>query len=63
MQEGKYDEALSQLQESAAQNPKMPDLSHELGAAYYKKGEFLKAATYLKQAIEENPKTTKPCNS
>jgi tetratricopeptide (TPR) repeat protein len=53
---GKYDEALSELQALAAQNPKIAGLSHELGAAYYKKGDFLKAAGYLKQAVEENPK-------
>lgn len=56
MQEGKYDEALSQLQALAPQNPKLTGLSHELGAGYYKKGEYLKATGYLKQAIEENPK-------
>ena len=55
MQQGKYDEALSQLQGLAERNPKLAGLSHELGAAYYKKGDFLKAAGYLKQAIEENP--------
>jgi len=56
LQEGKYDEALSQLQALASQNAKFPGLSHELGAAYYKKGDFPKAAGYLKQATEENPK-------
>ena len=56
MQEGKYDEALSQLQALATQNPKLAGLSHELGAAYYKKGDYLKATGYLKQAVEENPK-------
>jgi tetratricopeptide (TPR) repeat protein len=56
MQEGKYDEALAQLQLLAAQNPKLTGLSHEMGAAYYKKGDYLKATGYLKQALEENPK-------
>jgi tetratricopeptide (TPR) repeat protein len=56
MQEGKYDEAISQLQVLAAQNPKLPGLSHELGAGYYKKGEYLKATGYLKQAVEEDQK-------
>ena len=56
LQEGKYDEALSQLQALAAQNPKLPGLSHQLGTAYYKKGDFQKAVGYLKQATEENPK-------
>jgi tetratricopeptide (TPR) repeat protein len=56
MQEGKYDEAISQLQALAAQNPKLPGLSHELGAGYYKKGDYLKATGYLKEAIEEDQK-------
>jgi tetratricopeptide (TPR) repeat protein len=56
MQEGKYDEALSQLQALATQNPKLTGLSHELGAACYKKSDYLKATEYLKQALEENPK-------
>jgi tetratricopeptide (TPR) repeat protein len=56
MQEGKYDEAVSQLQALAAQNPKLTGLSHELGAGYYKKGDYLKATGYLKQAVEEDPK-------
>ena len=56
LQEGKYDEALSQLQALAAQDPKLPGLSHQLGAAYYKKGDFQKAVGYLKQATGENPK-------
>ena len=55
MREGKSQEALSQLQQLAAQNPKLPGLSHETGAAYYKMGDYLKAAEYLKQATEENP--------
>jgi tetratricopeptide (TPR) repeat protein len=56
MQQGNYDQALSQLQALAAQNPKLAGLSHEMGAAYYKKGDYLKATGYLKQAVEENPK-------
>lgn len=56
MQEGKYDEALSQLQALGTQNPKLAGLSHEMGAACYKKGDYLKATGYLKQALEENPK-------
>jgi tetratricopeptide (TPR) repeat protein len=32
----------------------MPGLSHELGLAYYKKGDYLKAAAALKKATEEN---------
>jgi len=54
MQEGKYDEALAQLQALSAQNPKPAGLAHEMGAAYYKKSDYLKAVELLKQALEEN---------
>jgi tetratricopeptide (TPR) repeat protein len=56
LQQGKYDEAITQLQQIAAEDPKTPGLSHELGAAYYKKGEYLKAAEYFKQGIQEDSK-------
>ena len=54
MEQGKYDEAVSQLKELEAKNPGLKGLSHELGAAYYKKGEYLKAAEHLKQALQED---------
>jgi tetratricopeptide (TPR) repeat protein len=55
MQQGKYDEALKQLQALAAQNPNIEGLHHELGAAYYKKGNYPKAVEEFKQATEANP--------
>jgi tetratricopeptide (TPR) repeat protein len=55
-EQGKYDDAIAQLQELALRNPQPPGLSHELGAAYYKKSDYPKAAEYLKQALAENPK-------
>ena len=55
-EQGKYDDALAQLQQLAAQNPPPAGLSHELGMVYYKKSDYLKAAEYLKQALAENPK-------
>ena len=54
-QQGKYDEAITQLQALAAKSPKPAGVDHELGTAYYKKGDYLKAAEYLKQAASENP--------
>ncbi len=54
LQQGKYDEAIAQVQELASRNPKLPGLSRELGVAYYKKGDYQKAAEYLKQAAQEN---------
>jgi len=56
LQQGKYDEAISQLQAFATQNPNLPGVDHELGTAYYKKSDYLKAAEYLKKATQENPK-------
>ncbi len=55
-EQGKYDDAIALLQELAARTPPPPKLSHELGTAYYKKSDYLKAAEYLKQALAENPK-------
>jgi tetratricopeptide (TPR) repeat protein len=54
LQEGKYDEALAVLNDFREKYPGTPGLSHELGLAYYKKGEYLKAAESLKKAQEEN---------
>src|SRR6266571_5067299 len=55
LQQGKYDEALVQLQDLAARNPKVKGLSHELGIAYYKKGDYIKAIDSLNQALKEDP--------
>jgi len=54
-QQGKYDEAISLLHEIETQHPAMRGLAHELGAAYYKKSDFMNAIVYLKKAREENP--------
>lgn len=54
-QQGKYDEAISVLQELETQNPDLKGLAHELGAAYYKKSDFLNAVRYLKKAREQDP--------
>ncbi len=55
LQQGKYDDALAALRDLETQHPAMKGLAHELGAAYYKKGDYLNAVTYLKKAREENP--------
>ena len=38
LQQGRYDEAVSQLSDLAVKNPAMKGLSFELGTAYYQKG-------------------------
>ena len=55
LQQGKYDEALAALRDIEVQHPATKGLSHELGVAYYKKGDYLNAANYLKKSREENP--------
>ncbi len=55
LQQGKNEEALAQLQKLAAANPGMKGLSHEIGIAHYKAGDYLKAIEAFKKATIENP--------
>jgi tetratricopeptide (TPR) repeat protein len=48
--EGRFDEAISDLQSLAASHPETKGLDLELGTAYYKKSDFPKAIEYLKKA-------------
>jgi tetratricopeptide (TPR) repeat protein len=54
LQQGKYDEALMALSDLQQKHPETPGLSHEFGVAFYKKGDYLKAAASLRKAEEEN---------
>src|SRR5260370_37505965 len=56
LHQGKYDEAIAELQNLAAKNPAPKNLARELGAAYYQKGDYLKAVEHLKTAQSEDPK-------
>ena len=55
MQQGKYDEAINALHQLESAHQGMKGLPHELGAAYYKKGDYPNAIASLKKALEENP--------
>jgi tetratricopeptide (TPR) repeat protein len=55
LQQGKYDEAIAELEQIAADHPDAKGISRELGVAYYKKSEYLRAARYLKTALNEDP--------
>src|SRR5436305_635758 len=55
MQQGNCDQAIAQLQELSAKDPGLKGLPHELGIAYYKKGDYIKAMDSLKAAIEQDP--------
>ena len=54
-QQGKFDEALKQLETLAAKQPDAKGLAHELGIVYYKKGDYLKAVGSFQKALEEKP--------
>lgn len=54
-QQGKYDEALAQLQELSTKSPKPAGLAHAMGKVYYAKGDFLKSAEYFQQATVDDP--------
>jgi tetratricopeptide (TPR) repeat protein len=53
--QGKYDEALIQLQNLAAMQPALKGLSHEFGVTYFKKADYLKAVESFKKALAEDP--------
>jgi tetratricopeptide (TPR) repeat protein len=54
MQDGKYDEAISQLQSLQAR-PDLRGVKRELGVANFKKGDYQQAIASLKQALDEDP--------
>jgi tetratricopeptide (TPR) repeat protein len=53
--EGKFDEAIAKLEALAAKDPELKGLTHELGLAYYKKSDYLKAVASFKKAVLEDP--------
>jgi tetratricopeptide (TPR) repeat protein len=55
LNQGKYDEAIAELQQLAGSQPGMKGLSHELGTAYYRKGDYVHAINSLKQALQADP--------
>jgi tetratricopeptide (TPR) repeat protein len=55
LQQGKYDDAIAELQQLSAAQPKLAGLNHEMGSAYYRKGDYSRAIESLKQALQENP--------
>ncbi|HEX4782793.1 MAG TPA: tetratricopeptide repeat protein [Candidatus Sulfotelmatobacter sp.] len=55
MQQGKFDEAIDQLQAVETRDPNAKGLALEMGTAYYKKSDFPKAIEYLKKATAADP--------
>ena len=54
-EQGKYEDAIAELQGLAGRNPPPAGLWHEMGTAYYKQGTYLKAAECLKEALAQEP--------
>lgn len=54
LQQGKYDEAVAQLSDLAARKPGLKGVSSELGTAYYRKGDYIKAIDAFKQALAQD---------
>ena len=55
MQQGKIDEAVAKLQAVEARDPNAKGLAFEIGTAYYRKNDFVKAIEYLKRAVAADP--------
>lgn len=55
LNQGKYDEAIAELQQLAVSQPATKGLAHELGTAYYRKGDYVHAIDSLKQALQSDP--------
>src|SRR5712691_9321109 len=53
--QGKFDEAIAQLETISKSQPEAKGISRELGVIYYKKSDYLKAVASFKKALEENP--------
>src|SRR5713226_1414319 len=56
LQLGKYSEAIAELELLLSQNSPPRGVAHELGVAYYKKGDYMNAVLNLQKAQQEDPK-------
>jgi tetratricopeptide (TPR) repeat protein len=57
IQQGKVEEAITELHAVEASSPELKGLDLELGTAYYKKSDYPKAIEYLKKATATDPGT------
>ena len=55
LEQGKFAEAVAELQLVEKRNPAQNGLARELGIAYYRQGDYLKAIASFKKAVEEDP--------
>src|SRR5260370_171092 len=54
LDQGKYDEAIAELKQLSAAQPRLKGISRELGMAYYKKGDYFHAAESFKQTLQQD---------
>jgi len=54
LEQGKFSEAIAALEKLREQKPELAGLSRELGTAYYRQGDYMKAITNFNQAVKEN---------
>jgi tetratricopeptide (TPR) repeat protein len=54
LQQGKYDDAIAELQQLSVAQPALKGLAHELGTAYYRKGDYLRAIGSFKQVLQQD---------
>jgi tetratricopeptide (TPR) repeat protein len=54
VQQGKYDQAIAELQQLSMAQPDLKGVAHELGTAYYAKGDYQQAIATLKKALDED---------
>ncbi|HWZ98290.1 MAG TPA: tetratricopeptide repeat protein [Candidatus Dormibacteraeota bacterium] len=55
LEQGKFTEAIDELNALAKTNPDLKGLSRELGIAYYRKGDYVSSVLNLQRALKENP--------
>jgi tetratricopeptide (TPR) repeat protein len=55
IQQGKIDDAIAELEILEARDPNAKGLDLELGTAYYKKSDYVKAVGFLKKAVASDP--------
>ena len=52
---GRYNEAITVLEQGREEDDERPDLHNLLGVCYYKKGEYQKAISHFERAVHLNP--------
>src|SRR5215831_1689271 len=58
MNQGRLDDAIAQLSALQQKMPSRPEIGRELGIAWYRKGDYLQAATLLQEAFTRRPEDT-----